>query len=108
MTTTTPTFASTARIETASGSRYLQQLCKHFAHKMEAVEFDPHSGLIPFGLGPCRLAADEGGLTLAVSAASAEELERLKDVVVRHLVRFAFREELAVNWVDSGALPAAA
>ena len=32
------------------------------------------------------------------SAGSAEDLARLEDVVVRHLVHFAFREELEIDW----------
>lgn len=34
---------STARLETANASKYLQQLCKHFAHKVE-VRFDETEG----------------------------------------------------------------
>lgn len=34
---------STARYPTAHASKYLQQLCRHFAHKV-AVRFDAHSG----------------------------------------------------------------
>ena len=39
--------ASHATIPTASASRYLQQLCKHWSHKF-AVEFTPEHGTIPF------------------------------------------------------------
>ena len=38
---------SHAEIPTASASRYLQQLCKHFAHKLP-VTFDPAEGRIGF------------------------------------------------------------
>jgi hypothetical protein len=36
-----------------------------------------------------------------VTAADADRLAELKDVVIRHLVRFAFRETLAVEWRDA-------
>jgi len=88
---------SVAEIATAHASRYLQQLCKHFQHKV-AVTFDPHSGLIDFPVGECRLAADDATLTLRLKAQGGEDMERLKDVVARHLVRFAFREEMTVDW----------
>ena len=39
--------ASQATVPTASASRYLQQLCKHWSHKF-AVEFTPEHGTIPF------------------------------------------------------------
>ncbi|MFG1299745.1 DUF2218 domain-containing protein [Xanthobacter sp. V3C-3] len=96
--TDTPTLLhDTARIETASASRYLQQLCKHFAHKLP-VEHDAAAGRITFSIGECRLAADAAALDLALSAPSAEDMVQLKDVVVRHLERFAFREPLQVSW----------
>jgi hypothetical protein len=86
-----------AEIPTVSASKYLQQLCKHFQHKLPAT-FDPQAGQITFPLGETKLAADDATLTILVEAANDEDLERLKDVVVRHLARFAFREELSVNW----------
>jgi uncharacterized protein len=39
--------ASTAIVPTGSVSRYLQQLCKHWAHNM-AVEFDAAKGKVIF------------------------------------------------------------
>jgi uncharacterized protein len=86
-----------AVIPTEHASRYLQQLAKHFQHKLP-VSFDPHQGEVRFSIGVCRMAADEGNLTLTLAAADAAQMEPLQDVVVRHLVRFAFREELAVSW----------
>lgn len=86
-----------ALIPTASASKYLQQLCKHFQHKLPA-SFDPQAGQITFPVGQTRLAADDATLTILVEAANGEDLEQLKDVVVRHLARFAFREELKVDW----------
>src|SRR4030095_16059473 len=40
-------FQSTVRIPTAMGSRYLQQLCKHWSHNL-AVEFTPQAGTVVF------------------------------------------------------------
>jgi len=91
--------SSTGRIETASASRYLQQLCKHWAHKFD-VTFDESQGTVPFPNGAiARLSADPEGLTIAIDAPDPEALERMKTVVVEHLDRFAFREApLAANW----------
>jgi hypothetical protein len=89
---------SIARIETEHASQYLQQLCKHFAHKLPAVAFTPSQGRIPFTAGTCTLAADNASLTLEAEAESADGLARVQDVVERHLVRFAFREPLEVRW----------
>lgn len=91
---------SKAAIPTEQASRYLQQLCKHFAHKLP-VTFDEHQGQISFSIGECRLKADGNAILIDLTAPTAEDMEQLKDVVIRHLVRFAFREELAVAWQDA-------
>ena len=88
---------SQAEIATPLASRYLQQLCKHFAHKLP-VTFDPRQGRIEFDAGTCELAATADLLTLRVAAADAEALAQLEQVVARHLERFAFREQPQVAW----------
>ena len=93
----TATVAATARVPTAKASRYLQQLCKHFGHKLPSA-FDEHRGSVAFPAGECVLAADAGALTITITSPGRAELEQLQGVVVRHLVRFAFREELLVEW----------
>ena len=91
---------SKTAIATEQASRYLQQLCKHFAHKLP-VKFDEHDGEITFSIGECRLKADGAALHIHLAAPKLEDMEQLKDVVIRHLVRFAFREELQVDWQDA-------
>ena len=58
------------------------------------------TGRIEFSVGLCELKADEaqGVLTMRVRAANEADLNRLEDVVARHLVRFAFRETLDLAW----------
>lgn len=104
MDATTPAtmLSSEARVPTAVPRRYMVQLCKHFAHKVPAT-FDETHGRIEFDAGPCELEADPdtGILVMRVSAAGETDLERLENVVARHLVRFAFREQLEVSWKRS-------
>jgi hypothetical protein len=87
---------ATARVATAHGSRYLQQLCKHWSHKYP-VEFTPQNGRIEMSAAVLILDADTEGLGLQLTAAP-EDLERMEEVVARHLQRFAFKEELTVDW----------
>ena len=94
---TIDTRRSDARISTVSASRYLQQLCKHFAHKIP-VKFDSQSGQIDFPIGICALEADSDALRLSLTTGDALQLSPLEDVVARHLLRFAFREELQIDW----------
>jgi hypothetical protein len=89
--------SSVARVPTDKAARYMGQLCKHFAHKIPAT-FDAESGRIEFSIGICELAVAKDALALHVSAATEETLAQMEDVVARHLVRFAFRDELVVTW----------
>lgn len=88
-----------AVVETPKASGYLQQLCKHFAHKVPA-SFDGAEGLVAFPNGDCmlRTSPDGGVLTITVSAATNAHLESLQEIVGGHLERFAFREKLRVEW----------
>jgi hypothetical protein len=88
---------SVAEIATPNSSKYLQQLCKHFQHKLP-VTYDQHSGQIAFNIGECRLNAADGILKLTLTSPDDAQMANLQDVVARHLVRFAFREELHIDW----------
>lgn len=92
-----PAARSVADIATKQAARYLTQLCKHFEHKLP-VTYSAATGTLPFPMGTCRLSAQDGTLTLTAEAGSAAALAQLQDVVARHLLRFAFREDLHVAW----------
>ncbi|MBZ9703783.1 MULTISPECIES: DUF2218 domain-containing protein [unclassified Mesorhizobium] len=88
---------SHADVTTAHASRYLQQLCKHWAHKFP-VEFDPNHGAIDLSLGRTIMDADGAALHITVSSDDPGSIERLESVVADHIKRFAFREELTFDW----------
>src|SRR5689334_5480916 len=92
-----PTVQSLAEVATTNAERYLQQLCKHFQHK-RPVTYDQRSGQITFSIGECRLAAGEGVLKLMLAAPDDAQMAQLQDVVARHLLRFAFREKMQIDW----------
>lgn len=89
---------ATGRFVTGEAPRYARQLCRHFAHKPElAVSED--RGEIRFPYGTATLAASADALDVRLEAATAEDLATLRDVVERHLLRFAFREgDRGVDW----------
>jgi hypothetical protein len=90
---------SIARVPTHSASRYLQQLAKHWSHKME-VAFTAEEGTIDFPNGS-RLAmrADSETLDVVLTVPDGEDEERMREVVASHLDRFAFREApLTFDW----------
>ena len=83
-----------ADIATPEASRYLQQLCKHWAHKFE-VSFTPTEGLVPFdATSTCLMNASLDTLKLRIEADDEAKTARLADVVFKHLQRFAFRAPL--------------
>lgn len=100
--------SAAASVPTSHASRYLQQLCKHWAHHL-AVEFTPEHGTVIFprdargadhpGDGKVTFDARAKELDVRIDATSTEQLEGLKGAVARHLDRFAFREApLAFDW----------
>jgi uncharacterized protein len=106
----TPIFSTDAAVPTAHGSRYLQQLCKHWAHNL-TVAFTPEHGTIAFPRdvrgadypGDALVTMDARGdmLDVRIDATSPDQREALKGVVARHLDRFAFREApLPFDWRD--------
>jgi hypothetical protein len=86
------------RAKTASGSRYLQQLCKHWSHKFE-VEFSEDRGQVRFPSATATIQASADALIVTVETDDPRSVEQLKTVVANHLDRFAFREApLPFEW----------
>ena len=93
---------SVARVPTHSASRYLQQLSKHWSHKM-AVTFSEQEAAIAFPNGATLdLRADSETLDVRLAVPEDNDVARMREVVVSHLDRFAFREApLTFNWRDA-------
>jgi len=103
-------FSSSALVPTDHGSRYLQQLCKHWAHNL-AVEFDAQQGRVVFPRDArgadwpadavATMRVGEGALECRIEASAPAQRDGLKEVLARHLDRFAFREApLTFRWRD--------
>ena len=99
---------SIAHVPTTSGSRYLQQLSKHWSHSLK-VESTPQLSRIVFprdargadwpGDALVTMEAQAETLDVTIEASSPEHLEQLKGTLARHLDRFAFREApLSFAW----------
>ena len=99
---------SVARVPTTHGSRYLQQLCKHWSHNL-AVEFTPQAGTVTFPRemrgnvfpteGVARMSATPDTLEVTIEGGDAAHVAQLRKVVADHLDRFAFREApLPFDW----------
>ena len=87
-------------LRTQKASQYLQQLCKHFGHKVK-VDFDAQAGTILFLQGKAVLKATETCLKFEAQAEDREGLERIKWILQDHIARFAFRENPdRLEWSD--------
>ena len=87
---------STLNLTTAHASKYLQQLAKHFGHKVP-VTFTATEGKVTLPFGTCEMAASSTALSITVLGLS-EDLGRLEQFVGNHLARFAFRENPTLAW----------
>ena len=90
-----PNFSTTVRTDHAS--KYLQQLCKHFAHKVR-VEYSPAEGRVAFPPGLCLMNADDEGLSFYCKASEERAIPVIQSIIDNHLVKFAWREELSYEW----------
>lgn len=97
---------SLSRVPTGHASRYLQQLAKHWSHRMD-VTFSPEEATIAFPNGAwLAMRADDATLDLALEVPEDGDAARMRQVVAEHLDRFAFREgPLTYDWRDVSAAP---
>ena len=90
--------STTARVPTANSGRYLRQLCKHWAHKLD-VAFTAEEGTVRFPEAVAVMRAEPEALVVTIEGAETAVVDRMKAVVSSHLDRFAFKEApLAFDW----------
>lgn len=100
-----PSASQTATFATPRASQYLQQLCKHFAHKVEA-RFDETFGEVEMPGGRIRLRAEADALHVAVEGETTTAFLQARHVFEEHLVRFAFRENAGpLDWRAASPAP---
>ena len=89
-----------ARVPTANAAKYLQQLCKHWSHKLD-VDLSDRRGVVRFPSAVATMEASQDSLLVTIEAEESATLERMKGVVASHLDRFAFREApLPFEWSE--------
>jgi L-amino acid N-acyltransferase YncA len=89
---------STARVVTDRPHRYIKQLLSHMGHKVP-TELGEERGSIRFSLGSCLLVASTAHFDMIVKAGEAEAIAAVEDTITRHLLRFATKDELTVDWL---------
>lgn len=89
---------TTASVPTENASKYLQQLCKHWSHKLD-VELSGDAGVVRFPAAVANMKAGDTALAVVIEAEDQATLDRMKEIVASHLDRFAFREApLQFRW----------
>ena len=89
-----------AKVPTANASKFIQQLCKHWSHRLE-VDFSEEKGVVRFPDAVVVLETESDTLSVTIDAPEKETVERMKGVVASHLDRFAFREApLKFDWSE--------
>lgn len=90
---------TTARMTTPHGAKYIAQLCKHFAHKVE-VEWAETTGRAALPPGPAEMVVDAEGLSFRLQAEDARGIIQARFAIDSHLVIFAHRETFfGLDWV---------
>ena len=89
-----------ANVEMPTPARYMARLCNHFTHRV-TVHREADRARIEFPNGLCTLQATEQKLEMRIEAEDAATLERLEQVVARHLKQVASAETFEVTWTRS-------
>jgi hypothetical protein len=67
------------------------------------ARWTPPEGVIEFpgSLGTCQITSEPGHLVLVLQTTDTASLARLQQIIASDIKRFAGREGLTVEWVDS-------
>lgn len=83
---------SNGTVATPAARRYVQQLVKHWSHKLAITESE---GVVTIPFSPditLTLAANDAGIVMRLVTPTDDEDLRFRKVFENHLDRFAFRE----------------
>lgn len=88
---------SFGRADTINGQKYVQKLCKHWAHKFD-VDFENGVGRVSFNPEEVVILESTDEALLATLVCSVERVGNLQDLVVEHVQRFSPTETLSFAW----------
>src|SRR5699024_12583919 len=79
-------FNSLSKVTLTNPSMQLVRLCKHMGHKIP-IEHDEDKAKFTFEFGLCQLLAEGNTLTMYCQTGSQDDLEKMQDIMARHLER---------------------
>ena len=86
-----------ALVSIPTPARYMARLCNHFAHRVSVQREEDHAR-IEFPNAPCSLKVLENGLQMRIESDDPAAVQRLQEVVARHLKQVASEETFDVDW----------
>src|SRR4029077_1188426 len=72
-----------ASVSTVHGAKYMQQLCKHWSHKLE-VDLSEQRGGLKFQAAVATFEPGADALQVTIEGEEGEAVERMKGVVASH------------------------
>lgn len=90
-------FSSVSRVALSNPSQQLVRLCKHMGHKIPAA-YSETEGELKFEFGACKLSAADNQLAMYCEANSLASLDKMQDIMGRHLEQLAWKDEPKVTW----------
>lgn len=84
----------TGVFETQHASNHLQQLCKHFGHKVD-VKFDETRGTAALPCGETELIATAAQLGVTIALPHPSLADQGRHIIDSHLKAFAYREDFS-------------
>jgi len=93
--------AAEAVVTIPTPSRYMVRLVNHFAHRCEVKKEEAHASVAFPNGGTALLDAGEDTLKIRIEAPDAAELERLEEVVAKHLHQVASTETFEITWTPA-------
>ncbi len=92
-----PSLSSTAVVATTRPERYLKQLASHLGQRIPVVQESART-VWTFPFGECVGTPTPETLELRANATTPDDLDRIEDVIGRHLERLGARDSLIVRW----------
>ncbi|CAA0103253.1 Uncharacterised protein [Halioglobus japonicus] len=86
-----------SKVATLHGASYLKRLCRHFSHKVPTTVTETQ-GRIELPFGACRIDVDPEQMLFRIEVENPADLARAEEVVSRHLIQIANRDEPTVQW----------
>lgn len=90
---------SSAKLVIDRPERYAKQLASHIGHKAESVAEADGITTITFGFGGTgTIAVESDSVLLTGEAGNQEDLEKIQNILGKHLLKFAKLEDQQLDW----------